>query len=105
MAAAHQPYNQQSELVILKGNTAFIFLVTQHAILSELDTIGDGAARRAVAGQSRRARSLGSPRWGLPVPGARLRRAVFLEKNVFLRESAGLSYSPVAYHSAWLIKV
>ena len=37
-----QPYNDQTELVLLKGNTSFIFLVMQFAVLSELETIGDG---------------------------------------------------------------
>ena len=31
--------------------------------------------------------------------------SVFLEKNIFLRESGGLSYSAVAYHASWFIKV
>ena len=29
---------------------------------------------------------------------------VFLDKNIFLRESASLSYSPLAYHVALYIK-
>lgn len=42
MVRRHQPYNDQSSLVLLRANSAFIFLVTQYAVLSELDTIGDG---------------------------------------------------------------
>jgi len=42
LSRLHQPYNDQSSLVLLRANSAFIFLVTQYAVLSELDTIGDG---------------------------------------------------------------